>query len=64
MNSIVFPFKSRVNRESKDHLVIQVRCPHCKGTHSHGIKKTAGLPESRIADCGKGSYLIAVRSES
>jgi len=48
--------KTRPNKDYKDCVVVTVKCPHCKKTHSHGASKHSTYNEHRVADCHKGSY--------
>lgn len=51
-----FIVKTRPNKDRKDCLVVTVKCPHCKKTHSHGVHKLSSYNEHRVADCFKGTY--------
>lgn len=53
--------KTRPNKDHKDCVVVTVKCPHCKKTHTHGANKQSTYPEHRVADCYKGSYHFTLR---
>ena len=61
MEAIVI--KTRPNSKAKDCVVVTVRCPYCKDTHTHGSNAHSTYPEHRGADCFKGSYTFRLRDK-
>lgn len=41
---------------------VSVRCPYCRRCHFHGIPPRTRLPTHRLADCGRGGYMVTLRS--
>lgn len=54
--------KTRKNKDYANCVVVTVRCPHCKKTHTHGSSAQSNVPEHRVADCHKGTYTFKLTS--
>ena len=48
----------------QDGRPVWVHCPYCQGTHIHSLNLNIDLKDNRtmsprLADCGKGEYVVA-----
>jgi hypothetical protein len=52
------PYTNHFAAPSNGPNTVLVQCPYCGGEHRHG--NVGAEPTHRVADCGKGGYMVGL----